>query len=294
MRQGWIVHRLADLSECGVNGWFEWVWGDWLIWMGVRWLADLNGCEVTLFYMCHEWIVHRLADLSGCEMFGWFECDVIGWFEWVWGDILWWSLIRKWACTVLHSVCFLCCSLALCTDPGLHCVYFLCFTLCVLCVQKLAKLVEEEKLREEAGFYDFSSEDEAEKELEAQLAKYVRLSGYLPSTVIGPAGAPLPPPPILKPYHTFCFMSPNTCFLFKCPAEASVLLDVFCCCFSPYDLSLPATLFYVLLNFFLLLSLPSFIHQFSCCPYASSLWLSIFRCTPSTAWNWSLALTCWV
>ena len=73
------------------------------------------------------------------------------------------------------------------------------FTLCVLCVQKLAKLVEEEKLREEAGFYDFSSEDEAEKELEAQLAKYVCLSGYLPSTTVGPAGTP--PPPTLPYIH---------------------------------------------------------------------------------------------
>ena len=159
---------MADLSGCEVIGWFEWVWGD-----TVSYVSRVN-----------------------CPQIGWFEWvwDVIGWFEWVWGDILWWSLIRKWACTVLHSVCFLCCSLALCTGPGLHCVYFLCFTLCVLCVQKLAKLVEEEKLREEAGFYDFSSDDEAEKELEAQLAKYVCLSGYLPSTVIGPAGPPSPRP----------------------------------------------------------------------------------------------------
>ncbi|KAK7092444.1 GTP-binding protein 4-like [Littorina saxatilis] len=35
--------------------------------------------------------------------------------------------------------------------------------------QKLAKLLEEEKLREEAGFYHFPSDDEDEKELEAKL-----------------------------------------------------------------------------------------------------------------------------
>ena len=110
------------------------------------------------------------------------------------------------------TLCFLCCTVhvVLCVFPGLQsctvhrsrvALYFPCFTLCVLCVQKLAKLVEEEKLREEAGFYDFSSEDEAEKELEAQLAKYVRLSGYLPSTAICPAGTPLSPPTI--PYIHF-------------------------------------------------------------------------------------------
>jgi len=36
--------------------------------------------------------------------------------------------------------------------------------------KKLAKLLEEERLREEAGFYHFSSDDEEEKELEQKLA----------------------------------------------------------------------------------------------------------------------------
>ena len=138
MRQGWIVQI----------GWFEWVWGDWPIWVGVRW-------------HCFICVKGDLFNLSGCGVFGWFEWV---WSDWlIWMGVMWHSMVVSHQKVVfgqgLHCVhpvlhCFLCVFPVLhcvsvswvrpvlhcvrpmlhCVCPVLHCLCFLCCTVCVSCV----------------------------------------------------------------------------------------------------------------------------------------------------------------
>ena len=91
---------------------------------------------------------------------------------------------------------------------GLRSIFF-------FCLQKLAKLLEEERLREEAGFYDMPSEDEEEKQLEAQLAAYVPLT-YLPSTST-----------FLSDSFSSVPSKNETFFFFRCTKERKVAFCVF-------------------------------------------------------------------
>ena len=171
-------------------------------------MADLNGCDVTLhgglssesglwpgLALCASCVALFpvcVPSVALCECFLGASCIALCASH----VALCLSCVALSLFPVLHCLCFLCCTVCVfclcflcctvcvsCVALSVFCPCFLCCTVCisrisvcVLCVQKLAKLVEEEKLREEAGFYDFSSEDEAEKELEAQLAKYVPVS----------------------------------------------------------------------------------------------------------------------